>query len=394
MNENILMLYMLICAISASVGAASLFLYTPVGAFTPHSRISLRIFFAFFPVNVIALMCLSFGQIFKFNVGLIEALYYAVSVIGYLLIFTAIKWRRGVEFNALKSPFCLANILFWVVIFVTQQKWFDSVAVIPLLAIDTMGKANIILICGLSLYALKDRVLKNAGERLLSMTLVLSMSLSVTVFGVYLFTMDEILRYANLTTSNILITVLTVGGVYCAFFFDRINAHRTEAETDFLSGMLNRRAFMRIMSAQNEDDAINVSYGVIVMADIDNFKVINDKYGHDIGDIVIKRVASIFHELLRHNDLCARMGGEEFSLFISDIDAKKAHIAIDRIRKNIEASVVEVAGFSIKFTASFGYAEINKDTSLTDALREADHAMYASKQSGRNRVCAYTSDMQ
>lgn len=389
MIENTVILYMLVCAICANVGAASLFLYTPVGAFTSNSRVALRFFFSFFPMNVIALVCLASGQVINVNNGGVEILYYATSVMGALLVFSAIKWRRGVQFHFFTSPLLMLNISFWIIMLIVQQNWLGITLVMPALVSDFLGKINLIIICGLSLHALKDRELKNAGERLLSMTLVLSIVLSVAVFGIYVLTMDEILRYANIATSNILITVLMVGAVYCAFFFDRINAHRTEAETDYLSGILNRRAFMHYMNEKKQGVGGSGESGVIVMADIDKFKFINDEYGHDVGDLVIKEMASLFQKSLRENDLCARMGGEEFALFISNANKDSAFAVIDRIRENVSHAKVSVGGVSIGFTASFGYTELSKTKPLTVALREADHAMYKSKQSGRNRVSAY-----
>jgi diguanylate cyclase (GGDEF)-like protein len=121
------------------------------------------------------------------------------------------------------------------------------------------------------------------------------------------------------------------------------------------------------------------------MIDIDKFKNINDKYGHDIGDIAIKEVAKILHNNLRACDLVARFGGEEFCILLEDISSKDLEIMFERIRKNFEENIININEISINYTVSFGIAYGILD-SLNDMVTLSDEALYYSKKNGRNRV--------
>jgi len=125
----------------------------------------------------------------------------------------------------------------------------------------------------------------------------------------------------------------------------------------------------------------------VIMIDIDHFKKLNDSYGHQIGDEVLKRVASIIRKAVRTHDLPVRYGGEEFALVLPETDMGGAVAVAERIRRNIESDYLEVAGKTVKITASFGVAIYPDSASDMDTLiKAADVALYSSKEHGRNRV--------
>ena len=131
----------------------------------------------------------------------------------------------------------------------------------------------------------------------------------------------------------------------------------------------------------------------LVMFDIDHFKSVNDTYGHQVGDEVIRALASAVREEVRESDLAGRYGGEEFAVVLNETDASGAHTFCERIRERIEAMTVEALGQSVRFTISLGYAELQAEHESLEAwMKQADAALYYSKETGRNRTTCYDPD--
>jgi diguanylate cyclase (GGDEF)-like protein len=127
----------------------------------------------------------------------------------------------------------------------------------------------------------------------------------------------------------------------------------------------------------------------LIMVDIDHFKSLNDNYGHQTGDEVLKHVASILRRAVRTHDLPVRYGGEEFALVLPETEFGGAVAVAERIRKSIETDYLEVSGVVLKITASFGVAIFPDCADDMDSLiKAADVAMYWSKEHGRNQVTA------
>ncbi len=130
----------------------------------------------------------------------------------------------------------------------------------------------------------------------------------------------------------------------------------------------------------------------LVMFDIDHFKQVNDTYGHQAGDEVIREVARLLRENLRETDIGGRYGGEEFGVILSNTDAESAMAFCERLRKQIEAQEVVYEELRIKVTVSLGISQADESTSgYTAWLEQADKALYASKQGGRNQTQIYQS---
>jgi diguanylate cyclase (GGDEF)-like protein len=125
------------------------------------------------------------------------------------------------------------------------------------------------------------------------------------------------------------------------------------------------------------------------MIDVDYFKVINDTYGHPVGDEVLRHLARLLKIELRPHDLMARFGGEEFVLVLDDINLAAALKVAERLRGRIEAEMVQLDQLSVRYTASMGVVcsdEHNYD--LIRLISAGDAAMYQAKRAGRNRVVA------
>ncbi len=150
---------------------------------------------------------------------------------------------------------------------------------------------------------------------------------------------------------------------------------------DPLTGLYNRRGY-----EDNITSIKNTSFGSILMCDIDHFKNVNDKYGHNTGDYVLKEVAKVLKEELRDNDISVRWGGEEFLIFLSETAISQACLMAERLRYKIEHNEIVYDNKSIYITFSIGVSVIENDISLEEAIKNADHAMYVSKKEGRNRV--------
>jgi diguanylate cyclase (GGDEF)-like protein len=159
------------------------------------------------------------------------------------------------------------------------------------------------------------------------------------------------------------------------------------ASTDPLTGLLNRR-FFRI-SAEDEMHRQRRAGGMaaIVLFDLDQFKQINDRHGHQAGDAMLKRIAEIAYSELRGPfDKLGRWGGEEFVVLLSNVNRDQAWLVCDRLRERLEHAEIEYDGKTLSVTASFGFEMLTSDASLDGVLESADRALYVSKTTGRNRV--------
>ena len=128
----------------------------------------------------------------------------------------------------------------------------------------------------------------------------------------------------------------------------------------------------------------------LIMFDIDHFKNVNDSYGHQAGDEVIRIVSNQLSNSLRNTDIAGRYGGEEFGVIMPETSAKHAAIYCEKLRKTIESTVVVYEEFEIKFTVSFGICESSaKHTDYQAWLERTDQALYQSKENGRNQTSLF-----
>ena len=167
-----------------------------------------------------------------------------------------------------------------------------------------------------------------------------------------------------------------------------------QASTDSLTGLYNRRYFVEITKHLLDSLRREKRDASVLMIDIDNFKSINDTYGHSTGDKVICMVCNILKNDTRESDVSARWGGEEFLVLLPETDIKGAFTLAQKIRKNIEKEVLKIQKIkSVQVTISAGISLVDSatETSLELAIDRADKALYKAKESGRNQVCEYLS---
>ena len=160
------------------------------------------------------------------------------------------------------------------------------------------------------------------------------------------------------------------------------------ATTDFLTQLPNRRYFMARMEEElARIQSVAGTRTAILMCDLDHFKLINDSYGHAIGDLVLKHFASILRDALRKNDTVGRVGGEEFAIILSDVGIADAKIFASRVQKQIAETPLVAGDETIPVTVSIGITVMYvTDASADVSLSRSDMALYRAKESGRNRI--------
>ena len=155
---------------------------------------------------------------------------------------------------------------------------------------------------------------------------------------------------------------------------------------DELTGFYNRRHLMELLDNEKNRSLRGSTVFTIAMLDIDHFKKVNDTYGHQAGDEVLRRVSGAIRSTMRNTDFCGRYGGEEFILVLIQTDLKEAMICAERMRANIEKCRFPGIGDTFSITASIGLSEYQMREEIDTMIARADRALYRAKEDGRNRV--------
>jgi len=160
------------------------------------------------------------------------------------------------------------------------------------------------------------------------------------------------------------------------------------ALTDPLTGLPNRRAIESWATRQLSGAARHGFPFWVVLIDLDHFKNVNDTYGHDAGDTVLKRFAEILKANTRRSDICGRIGGEEFLQVLTHADEQNVRVVLERLRQEFSRENFQLNGHSVSVTASFGVAGFWGKTApeFAQLVSQADTALYRSKHLGRNRI--------
>lgn len=162
--------------------------------------------------------------------------------------------------------------------------------------------------------------------------------------------------------------------------------------TDDLTGLYNRR-YLKDRLSEEFDRSRRYSLPIsCIMIDVDRFKAVNDRFGHPAGDIVLKRLAKLLVRSLRHGDVCARVGGEEFFVLLPHTMLVGARVVANRLRASVGDTVFKLGRKRTRITLSIGLCNLaaHEPADANDFLRMADDALYAAKRKGRNRVETYT----
>ena len=161
---------------------------------------------------------------------------------------------------------------------------------------------------------------------------------------------------------------------------------REMAIRDDLTGFYNRRHLMELIEYERNRCARTGSAFSLAMLDIDHFKNVNDNYGHQTGDQILKTIAAIIRKAMRGTDFCGRYGGEEFLIVLTQTNIKGAKVFAERLCNLIENTALTGSGHDIKITASIGITEYKAHEDIETTINRADTALYEAKNKGRNRV--------
>jgi diguanylate cyclase (GGDEF)-like protein len=191
------------------------------------------------------------------------------------------------------------------------------------------------------------------------------------------FTDDERLTAASLAS-------------HAAVALENARLHRIverQALNDVLTGLANRRACEEALSSEvARADRTGMPFA-LVLADLDDFKLVNDNHGHPAGDVVLREFAAVLTETVRESDLAGRFGGEEFALLLGGTNAEGAAELAERVRGRLaERTILTATGAPIRITASFGVAAFPDQPGAAELIAAADAALYEAKRGGKNRV--------
>jgi diguanylate cyclase (GGDEF)-like protein len=159
------------------------------------------------------------------------------------------------------------------------------------------------------------------------------------------------------------------------------------SQTDGLTQLFNRTHWEDCLKAEYKRWIRSQNPSCLVMLDIDHFKEVNDKYGHMVGDEVIRHISGLIRHHVRETDISGRYGGEEFVILLADTTLKNAYVFAERLRKEVASAIVKYNDIDVSYTVSLGIAEIDLSIESYEAWIEcSDAALYQSKDSGRNKT--------
>ena len=159
------------------------------------------------------------------------------------------------------------------------------------------------------------------------------------------------------------------------------------SRTDYLTGALNRRAMMERLNEEVSRYNRNGDVFSVLLIDIDNFKQVNDEYGHTIGDCVLKKLSAIMKEQLREHDSVSRWGGEEFLVLLPSTVLEQGHYVAEMLRQHVKEYRFDCAnGSDLQITLSIGVSSSEYTSDALDYVDQADARLYQAKRTGRNRV--------
>ena len=224
--------------------------------------------------------------------------------------------------------------------------------------------------------------------------IIVACSIALSLLGTYVGIDGVLMAPKNLLAGWLLavaiplVVSLPVGFFLCTLLSDLERA-RSEAEQlaniDILTGALNRRRFIEISNQQlrvTRESGISIT---VLLLDVDDFKQVNDRHGHESGDAVLKMITKQCAKTLRSDDVFARWGGEEFVALLPETDAHKSRNVALRIRDVISSATVATRNANINVTVSIGIApRLEWDETLDDLITRADQAMYKAKRDGKN----------
>ncbi len=241
---------------------------------------------------------------------------------------------------------------------------------------------------------MKLLILRLGRNKSIAFITLLSIALSVLITV----SLNLVFGNGEMLLLGVVISVLAPGLIaplMSSYFADLVfTIQRLEQEQrhlatyDGLTQVMTRRAFLEHSNLLLQQRAPRQDNFAVAVVDLDHFKKINDAFGHGGGDRVLEDFGRILRQSVRPTDLVGRLGGEEFAISLVGLDARSAWLILERIRSTVEATPVQSTSQAIGYTMSAGLCDLTQcgDARLEHLIAQADEALYAAKETGRNRV--------
>jgi diguanylate cyclase (GGDEF)-like protein len=200
--------------------------------------------------------------------------------------------------------------------------------------------------------------------------------------------------WLTVLSSEALLFTISIAFIMLAMAKERAEqSHKTAAMVDPLTGLINRRGFYQESARVARRQAENPQLAAVLLVDLDNFKSINDRFGHAVGDKVLQIFAETATQTVRPSDFVGRLGGEEFAAVLHNVGRERALVIAERMRSAFAEATSMVDGCAIGATASVGVVLSERsEFDVSELLVQADKALYEAKERGRNRVEVASSD--
>jgi diguanylate cyclase (GGDEF)-like protein len=200
--------------------------------------------------------------------------------------------------------------------------------------------------------------------------------------------------WLTVLSSQALLFTISIAFIMLAMAKERVEqSHKTAAMVDPLTGLVNRRGFFQESARVARRQAENPQLAAVLLVDLDNFKSINDRFGHAVGDKVLQIFAETATQTVRPSDFVGRLGGEEFAAVLHNVGRERALVIAERMRSAFAEATSKVDGCAVGATASVGMVLSDRcEFDVSELLIQADKALYEAKERGRNRVEVASTD--
>lgn len=302
-----------------------------------------------------------------------------------ILIATGLlRFFRGTETALPKKMLGIIFAIYTTLLFFTYKLSYSA----PILTAAAIALACLWCIALLNLNAMQRIISRLLQGVLLLHALAMFAEITLYIDQWQLPLTRHIELYLELTLiSHLLLTTIASMLLPLLLFVHREQNLMLQANRDELTQLPNRRHFLREASAYMAKDTVSSS-AIIMMLDLDNFKSINDTFGHAVGDAALKQVARALEIELRKTDFIGRMGGEEFAIVMTDTTEAEARAIAERLRQKVEIRARVIEGNQVNLTISIGATCSYKHNSsgFQALLKLADDALFEAKRRGRNQV--------
>ncbi len=346
-----------------------------------HQRRALQLFSWFFLTEFLAYLvyCLRFLDLHLLSVVCNNMLY----LCGVYLFYCGVRLRYQLGI----SRQLIGGICARVLALGAALYWFTAIdneifIRLPL----ALGSFCIPVLITFSLLRQQQRP-ENLGDRVLLLCTIVALvliPLLYPVFG-YLLKPDQQGQLMVMTLVTLTLETLCIGGLAISYIYDLIDKLRSDANTDKLTQSRNRRYFFKVAPQYQQRVAAGETVSLVLL-DIDHFKQLNDRFGHQAGDAVLRHFANLLRQHLRSNDLIVRYGGEEFLLVLPGYTPKQALPLLQQFQAQLRRSPCQYQGEVLDVRASFGVAVLQAGQTLDHCVHRADLALYQAKANGRDNV--------